>query len=433
MKAIHSKLSKSRTKMRFVFSQKQHFFFIPILVLFLISHFGNIATAQSFGFRLKNEKDVIEIPFEVHNGFLVVTVHLNKSFPLYFIFDTGAEHTILCKPIYAQILGIQPSRSIRLIGADLNEHLVAHVATNTRIQVGNAIAPNQDILILSDDYFKLDEYVGREIQGIIGADLFRNYVLKIDYSKNKITIQRSNFFKPPKRKWKKIPISIEKSKPYLSAQIYQNDTIINVKLLLDTGASLSLLLHTNTNKNLKLPENFVRGSLGRGLGGILEGFLGRLHSLRFGGFYFNNIITNYQDVLETIDPKSISLRNGIIGNSLISRFNLIIDYPKENLYLQAHWRYNKGFKYDRSGLELIVSGEKLETITVYNLIENSPAKNAGFQKGDLIKSVNYIPASVLKLSGVNQKLQKRVGKKIRIKIKRNGKTMILKFRLKDLI
>ncbi|HFC01104.1 MAG TPA: PDZ domain-containing protein, partial [Phaeodactylibacter sp.] len=106
---------------------------------------------------------------------------------------------------------------------------------------------------------------------------------------------------------------------------------------------------------------------------------------------------------------------------------------KENLYLQAHWRYNKGFKYDRSGLELIVSGEKLETITVYNLIENSPAKNAGFQKGDLIKSVNYIPASVLKLSGVNQKLQKRVGKKIRIKIKRNGKTMILKFRLKDLI
>ena len=36
------------------------------------------------------------------------------------------------------------------------------------------------------------------------------------------------------------------------------------------GASLSLLLHTDTHPDLVLPEKFVKGSVGKGLGGNLE-------------------------------------------------------------------------------------------------------------------------------------------------------------------
>ena len=202
---------------------------------------------------------------------------------------------------------------------------------------------------------------------------------------------------------------------------------------MDTGASLSMLLHANTSEDLKLPENFVKGSIGRGLGGILEGFLGRLKRLEFGEFYFNNIITNYQDVSETINRESISKRNGIFGNALMRRFNVLIDYPRQKLYLQAHRRYNKNFKYDKSGLELIVIGKKLKTIQVYNIISNSPAKEAGFQKGDRILSVNYIPTNLIGLKGISNKLTRKNGKKIRIKIRRRGRTMIIKFKLRDLI
>jgi len=400
-----------------------------IFFSFLLTYTG----AQSFGFQIENKKDIIEIPFEIHNNFIVVQVIINNSLPLKFIFDTGAEHTILSKNIFADALGLTYDRPIRLIGADLNQELVAHVTSNVKLKIGDAIAPSQDLLVLSDDYFMLDEYVGIEIHGIVGADLFRNLILKIDYKRNSIYIQRTSSFRPPKRKWKEVPVSINKNKPYILAQAILGGKKTDIKLLIDTGASLSLLLHTNSSENIQLPDNIIQGSVGRGLGGILEGYLGRVNRLEFGGLFFNNIITNYQDISDAISLESISDRNGIFGNALISRFNIIINYPKEKLYLLPHWRYNKGFKYDRSGLELIVSGKELNTITVYNLIKESPASEAGFKKGDKILSVNEIPTRFLNLKRVSKKLTKKVGKKIKIKIKRGDETMILRFKLRDLI
>ena len=403
------------------------------ILLFFFSFSFIYTNAQSFGFQFENEKDIIEIPFEIHNNFMVVKVVINNSLPLRFIFDTGAEHTILSKNIFASILELTYDRPIRLVGADLNQELVAHVSNNVHLKVGNAVAPKQDILILADDYFKIDEYVGIEIHGIVGADLFRNLVLKIDNKRNSIYIQRVSSFRTPKRKWKEIPVSINKNKPYILAQAILGDQKTALKLLIDTGASLSLLLHTNTSANIQLPENIIQGSVGRGLGGILEGYLGRVNRLEFGEFFFNNIVTNYQDVSEAISIESISNRNGILGNALIRRFNIIINYPKEKLYLLPHRRYNKGFKYDRSGLELIVSGKELKTITVYSLIKSSPAAEAGFQIGDKIISVNGMPARFLDLKGVSKRLTKKVGKKIKIKIKRGEQIMTLHFKLRDLI
>ena len=403
-----------------------------ILLLFFILPFI-YTNAQSFGFQIDKDRDIIEIPFEIHNNFMVVRVNINNSFTLRFIFDTGAEHTILSKNIIANVLGLTYDRPIRLIGADLNQELIAYVSNKVHLKVGDAIAASQDILILSDDYFRLDEYVGVEIHGIIGADLFRNLVLKIDYKRNTIYLQRTSSFPTPRKKWKEIPVSIDKNKPYILAQATLGNKKTEVKLLVDTGAGLSLLLHTNTSADIELPENIIQGSIGRGLGGILEGYLGRVNRLEFGGLFFNNIVTNYQDVSEAISIESISNRNGILGHALISRFNIIIDYPKEKLYLLPHRRYNKGFKYDRSGLELIVTGKSLKTIIVYNIIKGSPAAEAGFQKGDKILSVNRIPTRFLNLKGVSQKLSKKIGKEIRIKIKRGDQIMFLRFKLRDLI
>jgi len=165
----------------------QHFFFekkttnsgskpfMKRTILFIFLSFSFICTnAQSFGFQIEKERDIIEIPFEIHNNFMVVQVIINNSLPLKFIFDTGAEHTILSKNIFAGVLGLTYDRPIRLIGADLNQELVAHVSNKAHLKIGDAVAPSQDILILSDDYFKIDEYVGLEIHGIVGADLFRN-------------------------------------------------------------------------------------------------------------------------------------------------------------------------------------------------------------------------------------------------------------------
>jgi len=120
---------------------------------------------------------------------MVVDVTINGRLPLKFIFDTGAEHTILSKSIFAKILGLNYDRPIKIIGADMEQELSAYVSRNVHIKVGEeGIAPHQDILVFENDYINIDEYAGIEIHGIIGADMFRNLVLKLDFRKNEINL-----------------------------------------------------------------------------------------------------------------------------------------------------------------------------------------------------------------------------------------------------
>ena len=389
--------------------------------------------AQSFGFRYDENLDKIEIPFEIRNNFIVVNIVFNKKIPLNFIFDTGAEHTILTKKIYSQLLGLKYDRSIEFIGADLKTVLTAYVARNVHIKLGDVVAPTQDLLILAEDYIRIDELVGTEIQGILGVDLFKSFTLEINYKKRILTFHNPKKFKSPKGNWAEFPLSIEKGKPYLNVNVFFNQKKVDLKLLLDTGASLALLLHTNTHPNLDLPEKYIPGSLGNGLGGSLEGFIARLERLEFGEFYFENLITNFQDLPPDLDSINIVARNGLLGNTLLMRFGVIIDYQNSKVYFSPNRKYNRSLGFDKSGLQLIASGKNLKTMLVHFVIPNSPAEKAGLKKGDTIINVNRMPVSFLSLREVTSKLQKRTNKKTRIIVMRNGQKMKYRFRLEELL
>ena len=401
-----------------------------IATLFL---FINASKAQSFGFRYDDNLAKVEIPFEIRNDFIVVKIIFNKRIPLHFIFDTGAEHTILTKKIYSEMLGLKLDRAINFIGADLKTVLTAYVARNVHIKLGDIVAPTQDILIFDEDYIKMDELVGKEIQGILGVDLFKSFTLEIDYKKQILIFHNPKKFKVPKGKWKVFPISIEKGKPYLDVNGFFNQKKIGLKLLIDTGASLPILLHTNTHPNLELPEKYIPGSLGNGLGGTLDGFIARLERIEFGNLYFENLIANFQDLPLSSDSLKITKRNGIFGNALLMRFRIIIDYQNTKMYFLPNRKYNRSMGFDKSGLHLIASGKNLKTFLVHFVIPNSPADNAGLKKGDAIIKINHLSSKLLSLREVTKKLQKRNNKKIRLTIIRNDKKLKYKFRLKDLL
>ena len=82
---------------------------------------------------------------------------------------------------------------------------------------------------------------------------------------------------------------------------------------------------------------------------------------------------------------------------------------------------------------LIASGSNLNHFLVQNVLEQSPAAEAGLQKGDQVLSINRWNCRFYDLSHLNRKFQKKVGKKIRLKIKRNGEKKVYHFRLRDLI
>lgn len=376
----------------------------------------------------------VEIPFRYENNFIVVRVNFNRSFPLKFIFDTGAEHSILTKREFADILGIPSRKRFSLVGADLQTIIFANLITGIHLEVENVVFRNQNMLVLEEDYFQFETLTGLNIHGILGADIFRHYIVEINYRTNRIKLTWPNYFKKPPARYYPVPIEVSKNKPYLHTSVVMGtgDTI-GVKLLIDTGASLSLLLNTDTHPDLQKPEKTIVGNIGTGLGGFLEGFLGRIPLLHMGEYELDNIITNFQDLSEVADTSYFNGRNGIIGNVILSRFNLIIDYPREIMYLRANRGYKRKFKYDRSGMLLIAAGARLNKFVVQKVLPNSPAEEAGMQQGDVIERINLLPTSVLSLDDMVRILQARVGKKIRLRIVRDGEKLRKQFRLRDLI
>lgn len=392
------------------------------------------AAAQSLDLEIQHGVKKVEIPFDYENNFIIVKLIFNDVFPLKFIFDTGAEHTILTQREITDLLQINYERRFTIIGSDLSTELYAYLARGVKLNINNLVAFNRSILVLEEDYFRFEEYGGIQVQGILGADLFRRFIVKINYRRKIITLYDPASFRAPGGRFEEYPIEIERHKPYLLANtsLTANATIRG-KYLLDTGASISLLLYTNSHPAFNLPSQFIRSKIGMGLGGFLQGFMGRIQEIQIGANKLENVITNFQDISTNVDTSFTNNRNGIIGNQVLNRFEIIIDYVHSKLYLQPEKNYRRTFQYDKSGLILAASGVNLNVFTVVDLIENSPAAKAGVEIGDEIKKINGVPTSIIHLSDLLKRLQGKSGKKIKLQIARKNTKLMKAFVLKELI
>jgi len=387
---------------------------------------------QLNGFKVENGR--VEIPFRYQNNFILVDVLFDNVFPLTFIFDTGSENTILLQKTYANWLNIKYVRDYKVFGADLQRELLVHLATGVDLTLSSTSANNSPILILEEDYFQFEKYTGLKIHGILGMDLFRLSFIQINYKRQKIILHSPDEFREPSGKFVAFPAEIYRNKFYLSTRgSVQNNKEVDLNLLIDTGANISLLLHNKSDSTITLPSKLIPGKLGDGLGGFIEGYMGRTQALSIGDFSFSNIVTNFQELPLNLDKTTINNRNGILGNELLSRFNIIFVPFRNTIYLKPEKNYNRGFKFDRSGIVLIASGLNLRRFTVIDVIPNSPAANAGLKKGDLIVRVNGISTRLLEIETITRRFQKRVGKKFKLVVFRNGYKKRFNFRLKELI
>ncbi|MEL7121754.1 MAG: PDZ domain-containing protein, partial [Bacteroidota bacterium] len=259
---------------------------------------------------------------------------------------------------------------------------------------------------------------------------------QIDYKRQKIILHVPNSFKKPGKKYMQIPLDIYQGKPFITLNsTLQNNKNFPAKLLIDTGASLALLLYTKSHPSIEIPETVIESNIAMGLGGYVKGYLGRINNLELGDTDINNIITNFQERTEIQDSiiQSTYNRQGILGNRILDRFDVYIDYFREVAYIKPTRKFKKKFKYDRSGLLLIAGGENLTEYTAYQVVANSPAGEAGLKVGDEILKINGIPAFFFSLDGITKKLQKKPGKTIKLTVLRNGHKLKFEFKLRDLI
>ncbi|MGL1885309.1 MAG: aspartyl protease family protein [Reichenbachiella sp.] len=400
------------------------------LVMYLADH----CSAQHMGFQFPEGMKKVRMDFELHNNLIVIPVVINESIKLKFILDTGVQYPILTERFFADVLGLEYTRRILVQSPGTMDSLTALVCTDVKIALPGGITSgfNQALLVLEKDYLRLRENMGEEIYGIIGYDIFSRFVVEIDYQDKHLTLYEPSAFSP-KKQYTKIEMKTYNTKPYVKLNLTnQNHENLDLLFMIDTGASHTLLLNNYEGKNI-LPATTISSVIGRGLGGQIHGNLGRVDIVSIGDFEFEQPILTFPLEGHYGSPISRGSRNGTIGSGFLSRFDVVIDYFSESLYIRKNSNFNRPFEYDMSGITLMLDDQNYEQFIVNYVRVDSPADLAGVQQGDIISTINGYSYKDLKLGDANSILRHRDGKKIVVKIIRGELEFKTTFRLQRYI
>jgi hypothetical protein len=404
---------------------------ISILLYLLFS--SVVSSAQNLGFSLADDKGRVQIPIEVYNNLVVVPVVLNGQLPLKFVLDTGVRTAILTDKAFSDILQLEYIRKYTISVPGNEKVIEAYITPGVSLDLPGVKSIGHALLVLQEDFLEMRNYMGTDVHGIIGYELFSRFIVQIDYEKRLLTLYTPERFKVG-RNYKAVPISLEDTKPYLVTNIHQSDgSVISAKLLIDSGASHALMLDTQADRNVKIPENNIESVLGRGLGGTIRGKIGRINSIEIGDYSISDVITNYPGPDSYMDSikYTMSFRTGSIGGDILSRFSVVYSFPDELMYIKKNSVFKKSFYYNMGGLTLKAKGSRLRSFEVTDVRKDSSADKAGVVVGDIITAINGVSTNDLNLHIVNGMLNSKPGKKIYLEIDRKGVKVKKEFRLES--
>jgi predicted aspartyl protease len=407
-----------------------------LLIAFISGVVFPFASGQNLGFSISDGKQQVDIPIQVVNNLIVVPVILNETLPLKFIVDTGVRTAILTQKAFSDILHLEYSRKYSISGAGGEKVIDAYVTNNVSLRLPGVEGRGHAMLVLEEDYLELRNYLGTDVHGILGYELFSRFIVKFDYQKKIMTLMTPGKFRAG-RKFSAIPIRIQDTKPYLLAPIsIDQGHALNAKLLVDTGASHGLMLEPESDSRIRLPEKTVRGTIGRGLGGPISGQIGRIESIELGGRILRNVLVNFPDsdsyfadslFLERVD------RNGTLGGEILSRFHVIFNFPQEKIFLKPNSEFNKDFYFNLSGVSVRAIGSSLTAFEVAEVRPASSGERAGVLPGDKLVAINNIPTMEMKLHQINALFNSKPGRKLKLEINRGGEKKIIELLLESSI
>jgi hypothetical protein len=385
-------------------------------------------------FMLENPKHQrATIPVQVQRNLLVISAYINGHGPYNFLLDTGVSMSILTSNTLADSLGLRHGDQLRIVGAGGGDTgLLAYQSDSVRVSMPGVVAPHMSWVVLADNLLDLSGFVGTRIHGIIGSELFRSFVVTLLVEQGRIELTNPAAYRAPRgRRWASLPLSLERNKAYLTTPVQLNDTLtLPLKLVLDTGASHALSLELDSDPRLTGPTQRLATDLGRGLTGIVRGYLGRVQQLQLGRYKLRSVLTSYPDAGDVHRRVDVP-RNGNVGYELLKRFTTVIDYPHQRLLLRPNNQFREAFEHDMCGIDLLATGIDYRRYVVLRVMPDSPAALAGLQVDDELLSINLLPANTYSLTELSRLMHSQDGQILLLILRRpNGTLLTTAVRLK---
>jgi hypothetical protein len=348
----------------------------------------------------------VSIPFETAaTRHILLKVSVNKSRPLSFVLDTGAYRAII-RLDAARQLGLSLEGRVTSAGAGPGAQVGSRVrdARWSLVGVESFAQPLELALPLPE----LPSAAGRDIDGIIGGEFIRQFVVEIDYQARTITLHDRDGF-TYSGAGETLPIDFNADgHPVVTARVTPlGGRPLERRFMLDTGSGLALALHSPfvVEQNLLGPQSkTIRAVGGSGAGGRTAGRLGRIAALQIGSFIIDSPIAMFSE--DKAGAFANPLLAGNIGAQIASRFRLILDYGRKRMILEPAPTLAQPFDRAFSGIALRAYGPDYRTFRVREVLEDSPAAEAGIVEDDVIEAIDDATADRLTLSAINELLEK---------------------------
>lgn len=124
-------------------------------------------------------------------------------------------------------------------------------------------------------------------------------------------------------------------------------------MLIDIGNSDGLWLFENQIENLAPLQYVFSDELGKGFNGSINGKRGVISSTNLGKYKLEFPLIAIPDI-ESIQYLNLkNNRKGSLGNEILRRFTIILDYKNQLFYYKPNRNFKDAFHYNRSGLTII--------------------------------------------------------------------------------
>jgi hypothetical protein len=280
---------------------------------------------------------------------------------------------------------------------------------------------------------RLKPILGDIADGIIGNEYFNNSILEINYELEYMRIH-STIDAVDLKDWKRLKMVKREKRFYMSLSIVVNDTTnISGEFIIDlgSGGSVSLTSLIAHEKDLKksIKNKVAYFTKYGGVGGESSSYDFITSSIAIGDFKFNDVVMDYS--LDTKGALASKKYLGILGNKILERFDVILDFKDDCLYLRPNKNYNDPFEPSRLGFAFTNRSETLSAWIVTGLYKSLNADSAGLKIDDKIIAINET-----NVNDINYKLQESFFDhldKVNLKIDRKGEIMDISFKLEPIL
>jgi len=266
------------------------------------------------------------IPISTARDRIMVPLQLNGSNDLSFLLDTGFSITMV-HPSLPESLKLRRAGEVTVIGIAGEEK--APTYEGAILNLGGVEYRPRRVAALGSDGNRR-----RRRDGILGAGLFRQFVVEVDFTRKQLALYAPTNFSHAGR-GEVIPLKFRRgsSTPIVDAAVNAaNGTTLRGEFEIDTGCDSAVCLGHEFIEIHKLLDASETRSGGKvGIGGGAKTRSGHLPQLQLGAARIDQPQTDFFIEGSPVDAGLA----GHIGIAALNRFKVIFDYSRRQMILEA--------------------------------------------------------------------------------------------------